>query len=277
MLVKSYSLSNPMMTSLSTSFRGSACLFVFMLAITLLQNLNHNCFIRASPIWHGGTDVVSFTIETGSESRLREEFQNENHKPFLPLKHEIVKREVADKLQILLNGIKPLGNDQSVTSSAEEYTERARTFASKNGKVFILDAWKEATINDAAAVPASPNDRPIEAYMLFAFAYKAKGNFYVVGKPKSAESPDQESQLVFKLILPDLQKNPNVLALIIVNPDNFKDTRKIPCKPPKTVSGSQASAEVDSNELLSEVPTGEEGGENPTGLNSNPLVDDRTT
>ena len=126
-----------------TIFSGTHCVsfyfFFFVFAAIVLQNLNHGCFILASPIWLGNTDAPGAPIDNDHYLKILERFGIETFEPLSPLKHE--RRSLASKgdlnevkLQTLIDHMKPMGDSQTVIASNHVFAIERRHLPAKRVK-----------------------------------------------------------------------------------------------------------------------------------------------
>ena len=178
------------------------------------------------------------------------------------------------RIALLKKKMRDLDADQAVFPSDANYFDSARDFASKYHKVFYDEAWDanfwNQIITNSEAMLDSWN----------AFASKAIGNIFVVGTPISPNDPQLQSIVVYKVILPALQKNPHATALIIVDPTNFENWNTV--WTPKTGVLDSTKSPAD-NKVTSDVkfekvaalrPTDELNLENQDGLSENLTFDE---
>ena len=230
---------------------SSSRILLWVLAATLLHTLFNNYLISASLILSRDNRIAD--AEKGNEFRLevQEASKTGEHKSFLSSRDEshtfdrnrkLGVRDVYkvgepssqggnnDRVQQLLDKMKPLKKDQAVLYFDPHYRAAATKFAIKYNKILYSEAWDSAFLKNLQG-PTVEETFAANVDIWTTFARRSAGKIFVVGTPGS---DDYQSNVVYNIILPVLKRTPAATALFIVNPSDFKDL-KLVWTPPKIV------------------------------------------
>ena len=216
-----------------------ARIHLWMLAAALLQIFCNDSFVLAYPGFRREDSGVVPARKNEYGLTIRRNFKRGDETSMLSLKskshtfdmkrdlqvnsatkfHKLYTRDLA---QTISESMQVLKKDEAVFPSDSKYSTQAMAYAKKHHKVFYVKAWTKEFIEEIENLP--PGDiADGNVLVMVIFAFNSIGKFFVVGKPGSPGSKDNESKIVYGSILPVLKANPRATALVIVDPKTFSE------------------------------------------------------